>query len=143
MKKEIRMKKDRTKKFEYFSAHSKIRIGKLIKDVTSSIQYSASLDLTGDIIMEKYASISHHVKVFTHKHKWDHSRGRRNKIQKIIPVTLTIGEDAFIGVGSIILGVTSIGKGAIVGAGSVLTKDVPEYEIWAGNPAKKIGERKG
>ena len=30
-----------------------------------------------------------------------------------------------------------IGNGAIIGMGSVVTKDVPDYEIWAGNPAKK------
>lgn len=29
-----------------------------------------------------------------------------------------------------------IGRGALVGAGSVVTKDIPPYEIWAGNPAK-------
>ncbi|MHA1684460.1 MAG: acyltransferase [Promethearchaeota archaeon] len=34
-----------------------------------------------------------------------------------------------------------IGKNAIVGAGSVVTKDVPEKEVWVGNPAKKIKDR--
>ena len=34
-----------------------------------------------------------------------------------------------------------IGRGAIIGAGSVVTKSVPPYEIHAGVPAKKIGER--
>jgi carbonic anhydrase/acetyltransferase-like protein (isoleucine patch superfamily) len=34
-----------------------------------------------------------------------------------------------------------IGRGAIVGAGAVVTKDVPPYEIYAGVPARKIGER--
>ena len=32
----------------------------------------------------------------------------------------------------------TIGKGSIVGAGSVVTKDVEEYSIVVGNPAKKI-----
>lgn len=31
-----------------------------------------------------------------------------------------------------------IGDGAIVGSGSVVTKNIPAYEIWAGNPAKFI-----
>ena len=34
-------------------------------------------------------------------------------------------------------GVT-IGKGSVVGAGSVVTRDVPDGEIWAGNPAQFI-----
>ena len=35
----------------------------------------------------------------------------------------------------------TIGKGAIVGAGSVVTKDIPPYQVWAGNPAKYIKDR--
>jgi serine acetyltransferase len=35
----------------------------------------------------------------------------------------------------------SIGRGAIVAAGAVVTKDVPPYEIHAGVPARKIGDR--
>jgi len=31
--------------------------------------------------------------------------------------------------------------GAVIGAGAVVTKDVPAWEIWAGNPAKQIGVR--
>ena len=34
-----------------------------------------------------------------------------------------------------------IGKGSIIAAGAVLTKDVPECEIWGGNPARKIKNR--
>ena len=37
----------------------------------------------------------------------------------------------------ILKGVT-IGKGAIIGANAVVTKDVPAYEIWAGNPARCV-----
>ena len=35
----------------------------------------------------------------------------------------------------------TIGLGAVVGAGAVVTKSVPAYEIWAGVPARKIGQR--
>jgi acetyltransferase-like isoleucine patch superfamily enzyme len=40
---------------------------------------------------------------------------------------------------SILKGVR-IGKGAIIGAGSVVTKDIPQFTIWAGNPAKFINK---
>lgn len=46
-----------------------------------------------------------------------------------------------IGSNSTILGGIKIGEGAMIGAGSVVTKDVPAYEIWAGNPAKKLRGR--
>ena len=56
-------------------------------------------------------------------------------------VKTEIGNDVWVGEGSIILAGVKIGNGAIVGAGSVVTKDIPDYEIWAGNPAKLIRKR--
>ena len=51
-----------------------------------------------------------------------------------------IGENAKIGANVTITKGLKIGPGSIIGAGAVLTKDVPAGEIWAGNPARKIGE---
>ena len=53
----------------------------------------------------------------------------------------TIGNDVWIGSGCRIKGGVTIGTGAVIGMGSVLTKDVPPYEIWAGNPARCIRKR--
>ena len=53
---------------------------------------------------------------------------------------ITIGDDAWIGAGAIILPNITIGNGAVVGAGAVVTKSVDPYTIVAGVPAKKIGE---
>lgn len=50
-------------------------------------------------------------------------------------------ENCFIGANSIIVGKLRIGENSIVGAGSVVTKDIPDNEIWAGNPAKFIKKR--
>lgn len=49
-----------------------------------------------------------------------------------------IEDNVFIGAGTIILKGVHIGKACTIGAGSVITKDIPEREIWAGNPAKFI-----
>lgn len=54
---------------------------------------------------------------------------------------VTIEEDAFIGCNVTICSAVTIGKGAIVGAGSVVTKDIPPYQVWAGNPARYIKDR--
>lgn len=51
---------------------------------------------------------------------------------------ITVGDDAFIGAGSIILKGVSVGARSIVGAGSVVTKSIPDDEVWAGNPARFI-----
>jgi acetyltransferase-like isoleucine patch superfamily enzyme len=52
-----------------------------------------------------------------------------------------IGDNAFIGTGTIISKDVTIGKNCIIGAGSVVTKDIPDNEIWAGNPARFIKKR--
>lgn len=52
-----------------------------------------------------------------------------------------IENDVFIGVNVCICSPVTIGEGAIVGAGSVVTKDIPPYQVWAGNPARYIKDR--
>jgi acetyltransferase-like isoleucine patch superfamily enzyme len=49
-----------------------------------------------------------------------------------------IKDGAFIGGHSTILKGVTIGKNAIVGAGSVVFQDVPDEQIWAGNPARYV-----
>ena len=53
---------------------------------------------------------------------------------------VTIKDKAWIGFNSIILKGVTIGEGSIVGAGSVVTKDIPDWSIVGGNPAKVIRE---
>ena len=54
---------------------------------------------------------------------------------------VTIGPDVWIGHGAILLPGVSVGTGAAIGAGAVVTKDVPDYTIVAGNPARVIRRR--
>lgn len=54
---------------------------------------------------------------------------------------IIVKDDVWIGLNSIILSGVTIGQGAIVAAGSVVTKDVPDYAIVGGNPAKVIKYR--
>lgn len=49
-----------------------------------------------------------------------------------------IGDYTFIGAGSIILPKIKIGKNCVIGAGSVVTKDIPDNQVWFGNPAKFV-----
>ena len=49
-----------------------------------------------------------------------------------------IGESAWIGAGATVLPGVRVGKHAVVGAMSVVTKDVPDYAVAVGNPAKVI-----
>ena len=56
-------------------------------------------------------------------------------------VRTNIGNDVWIGEGVIIKSGVAIGIGAVIGMGSVVTKDIPPYAIFAGNPAKLIKYR--
>jgi UDP-2-acetamido-3-amino-2,3-dideoxy-glucuronate N-acetyltransferase len=51
-----------------------------------------------------------------------------------------VEESASIGAGSTILCGLTVGKYSVIGAGSVVTKDVPDYSVVVGNPAKIIKE---
>jgi acetyltransferase-like isoleucine patch superfamily enzyme len=60
-------------------------------------------------------------------------RGRRFSYRRIV-----IGDDVFVGAGSILMPGVSIGNRVIVGAGSVVTKSIPDGYVVAGNPARVI-----
>lgn len=91
----------------------------------------------------------------SHSHIWsdrkndvlDWKRGLdENKIgayknwKNVKSAKIIIKDKVWIGFNSIILKGVTIGEGAIIGAGSVVTKDVPDWTIVAGNPAKVIRE---
>ncbi len=57
------------------------------------------------------------------------------------PEPITVCDDVWIGARAIILPGVVIGKGTIVGAGAVVTKDVSEYSVAAGNPARIVKTR--
>ena len=51
---------------------------------------------------------------------------------------VSIGNNVFIGTGTIILCNTHIGNNVVVGAGSIVTHDLPDNAVYAGSPAVKI-----
>ena len=80
-----------------------------------------------------------------HKHEHEHEDLSIPMIQQggLPDTPLHIGSDVWIGSRAIILsGCKSIGAHSIIGAGAVVTKDVPDYAIVGGNPAKVIRMRK-
>lgn len=87
----------------------------------------------GGIKIGNNVLIGHNTTIATLNH--DKNPKKRGNLT---PKAVKIGNDAWIGADCTILPGVSIGNGAIVGAGSVVTKDVPENHIAAGNPAKII-----
>ena len=52
-----------------------------------------------------------------------------------------IGEGASIGSATMLIAPRKVGKDAVTGAGSVVTRDIPDGEVWAGNPARPLRKR--
>lgn len=63
---------------------------------------------------------------------------RPSRERNHISGTIVVGDNVWLGAGCIILKNCSIGSGSIVGAGAVVTKDIPDYSVAVGNPAKII-----
>lgn len=70
-----------------------------------------------------------------------YTREMPTKEQDYLDAPIVINDDVWIGAGSIILAGVTIGKGAIIAAGAVVNKDVPEYAIVGGVPAKVLKYR--
>ena len=92
---------------------------------------------TGTITIRKHVMMGPEVMIITSDHGIL-AEGFDGYITKDIE----IGDFAWIGARAIILKGVKIGKHAIIGAGAVVTKDVPDYAIVAGVPAKVIRMRK-
>jgi len=60
------------------------------------------------------------------------------RLQKVTTKQITIADNVWIGANSVVTAGVTIGKHAIIGAGSVVTKDIPEYSVAVGNPARVI-----
>ena len=109
--------------------------GNLTIGAYSHINRGCVLDARERIIIGDNVSISHNVSIVTGGHDYQ-SPIFAGKFKPIV-----IDDYTWIGWGAIILQGVHIGKGAVICAGTVVTKDVGDYEIWGGVPAKIIGER--
>jgi len=114
--------------------HPKVDIGKWVFVGRNTIIASKNSVKIGD-----YTSIAPNCYIIDHEHGFAADDIILN--QKSVLKEVVIGRDCLLCAGTIILGGVSIGDGVIVGAGSVVTKDIPAYQIWAGNPARFIKMR--
>lgn len=110
----------------------------ILPQIDESVAINGTLDCIGQIIIEKDVFSGHDIMILTGGHDYEtfgEERKRRGR-----PGDIHIKEGAWLASRCIILGGVTIGKHAVIGAGSVVTRDVPDYQLWAGNPAHFIKE---
>ncbi|WP_298440452.1 acyltransferase [uncultured Ferrimonas sp.] len=116
--------------------HGPIRIGANV-----GINHGCSFDGgKAGIVIGDHCRIAANVKIYA----FNHGLGSNALVveQPVSSQGVVLGEDVWLGTGVAICDGVTIGDHAVIGMGSVVTKAVPEYEIWAGNPAVKIGDRR-
>lgn len=105
-----------------------------------NIEQSVHIVCQGDLTIEDEVSITPFCAIVDTYHPHD-PPDMSPKIGARLPqerTFVTIGKGTFIGTHSVILPNVRIGRGCVIGAGSVVTKDLPDYSIAAGAPARVV-----
>ena len=113
---------------EYLLSHG-MKVGKnchIFSEATNDHTYPHLITIGDDV------TISTNVTVLAHDASTNVVRGGTKLVR------VSIGNNVFIGTGTIILCNTHIGNNVVVGAGSIVTHDLPDNGVYAGSPARKI-----
>lgn len=97
----------------------------------------ALIDITGGVKIGDRVHFGQSVMILSCSHPVDEVNGlRRRKMYRCGKIC--IKQDAYIGSRAIILDGVTIGESAYIAAGAIVTKNVPDFELWGGVPAKVI-----
>lgn len=103
--------------------------------IDSSIGHNCVLDGRSGLKIGDHVNLSSEVMIWTLQHDMN------DPGFKMSGGPVEIGDYAWVSARAIILPGRKVGRGAVVAAGAVVTKDVPDYAIVGGIPAKQIGAR--
>lgn len=121
----------------YSAKNSFIKIG---KNVAMNKNILINARGGGEIKIGDNCLLASNVVIRSNNHKFD-SVDIPIKDQGVSSGKIVISDDVWIGSNAVILPNVTIGKGVIIGAGSVVTKDIKDYEVVGGIPAKTIKNR--
>lgn len=111
--------------------------------IEDGVSINASVVIDGGakgVIIKKNTRIANGCKIYAFNHGMNPEKNIKD--QSVTSQGIIIGEDVWLGASVCVVDGVRIGDHAVVGMGSVVTKNIPEWQISAGNPAKKIGQRK-
>jgi maltose O-acetyltransferase len=98
--------------------------------------------LIGPVRLGRDVMMGPRVTILTQNHAFSDLGRPMNEQGAAEVAPVTIEDDVWIGMATIILPGVTIGTGAVVGAGSVVTKSIPPYAVSVGNPARVIRDRR-
>jgi acetyltransferase-like isoleucine patch superfamily enzyme len=111
----------------------------ILPNIDESVTINGTIDCLNDIIIEKDVFTGHDVMILSGGH--DYTKFGEDRKRTPAGGPIHIKEGAWLGSRCIILGGATIGKHSVIGAGAVVaSKDIPDYQVWAGNPARFIKE---
>lgn len=100
-----------------------------------------SIACVGSVVIHEDVLFSDGVFIGDTYHRYDELGKPVSEQPMSEPRQVEIGSGSFIGIRAIVLSGVSIGRHAYVGAGAVVTKDIPDYAVAVGNPARVISIR--
>lgn len=103
--------------------------------IPASLKVSDLQKRKNNVVIGDRVSIGPNVLIITDSSP---NNSRLIKLFPLISEVVHINEDTWIGAGVIILPGVNIGKCSIIGSGAIVVKDIPDYSIAVGNPAKVI-----
>lgn len=98
-------------------------------------------NVPSDVSIGENVMVGQELLVYTQNHEMDRTDIPMKEQGMTKPRPVSIGNDVWIGARVTILPGVHIGNGAVIGAGAVVTKNVPDYEVWGGNPAHFLKSR--
>ena len=110
---------------------------KLVFEDGCSIGHFNHIFATKSIILHKYVLTADKVYISDNLHGYEDVNNPVVKQAIVQNSTVEIGEGSWLGENVCVLG-ASIGKHCVIGANSVVTKDIPDYSIAVGSPARII-----
>jgi acetyltransferase-like isoleucine patch superfamily enzyme len=114
--------------------------GKIVFGSRSGASYNCVIESTNLVQIGDFTGIAEFTVIRDSNHMV-FGTDKNWRLTPLISEPIIIGDHVFIGSRCYIMPGVTIGDGAVIGPGTVVHKDVGPYEVWLGNPARRLGHR--